>query len=156
MSRILRKQQAQEVQHITDEVYDTMLERYGEKLDSYPAVRSRISELVDSYDNVDMVAVAVQEILAKDGPRFSPMSLTLVRVGELIQNTRMPDEAWGYERWFRTLPFGTELQSDVEYYLAMWRDADRAAEDGRIKEARAALSRLREATEITEDERIEL
>ncbi len=156
MSNLLRKQQAEEVTKIADMIYDTLRDRYSVKLVGYPAVRSRLAALVDEFDNTDMVAVAVQEILERDGPQFSPMSITLARVGELVQKTRMPDDAWTYERWFRTLPFGTELQTDVEYYLAMWRDADRAAENDRVKEAVAALSRLREAVEITEDERIEL
>lgn len=140
---LLRKQQSEEARRITDQVYDTMLSRFDVKLDSYPSVRRRVMELIDAYDNPHMVAVAVQEIVERDGPEFSPMSVTLARVGELIQGTRMPEDAWEYERWFRTLDPGSELYQEVEYYLARWRDADRAGESNVASEARAELSRIR-------------
>ena len=140
---LLRKQQSEEAGRITDQAYETLRDRFKTKLNSYPSVRRRVAELIDAYDNANMVAVTVQEIVERDGATFSPMSLTLARVGELIQGTRMAEEAWEYERWFRTLDLGTDLHSEVERWLAVWRDADRAGERDVSSRAMAELSKLK-------------
>lgn len=140
---LLRKQQNLEANRITDEVYNTMRDRFGVKLISYPAVRRRVAELLDAYDNPDMVAVVMQEIVARDGPEFSPMSVSYIRAGELIQATRMADEAWEYERWSRTLEPGLEPQVSAEFWLAAWRDAYRAGETTAAAKARGELSHLK-------------
>lgn len=152
MSKLLRDQRKKEAGKIAGRAYDLLRSLTGKDMRTplFPAVRRRVLEILDVYENHHMVAVLIEEIALRDGESFGPKSLSLVRLGEIVQKSNMPDDAWEYERWWRTLPEG-ETRDEAERLLAIWRDAAAAYIFHEEQEARRALVAMREHNEIPEE-----
>ena len=152
MSRLLHKQRSREAGIIATRAYDMLKETTGEGIRrrGFPAVRRRVLELLEVYENHHMLAVLVEEVAARDKEGFGPKSLSLVRLGEMVQRAHVPDDAWEYERWWRALP-SSEIKDEAEDLLAHWRDAEQICDRQLAKGSQRALGFLQNQPILKED-----
>lgn len=140
-SSLSRSDADSEARKITDRVYDILHEK-GYKLSSYPAVRKVVRDLLDTY-NHDAVAIAVETTARSEASRFGPWSLSTSWIGKLIQDARVPDGLWEFERWYRELPDFDERKRPAMEWLAQWRDAYRSSSTDAELQAQRKLLELK-------------
>lgn len=136
---------ARDVGEIVGDVIETLRVRHSYSLPGRfrGSVGRRVRQLLELYEEPDVVATVVCAVALQDGRRFSAQSLATDRFDRMVFRSRIPDGGWYYERWFMTLEPGTELHDLVEYWLGQWRDAHATGDSDGIKKATGQLAGLR-------------